>query len=179
MDPTNILYPRNRFAEEEKARRIEPSLRDTYAEMELGALMDAAVSRPMEPATAAERLAEALAPNIVEVFKLLTQAESFTERSVKAVERPLKVHRTLTWRTAWTAEYLDITTRLRGLTKAHATMVVALRHWRVAPGLGGDDADLTAILNGMARALEEVKKLLGTAGDCVDAWAGARKAAAA
>lgn len=173
MDPTNILYPRNRFADEEKARRVEPAVRDIYAEMELGALMDAAECRPIEPATAAERLAEALAPNIVEMCKLLTAAESFTERSVRAVERPLKVHRTLTWKTAWAAEHLDLYTRLRGLTKAHKMMAHALRHWRVAPGLGDDDAALTAVLNGMARGLDEVKKLLGTAGDCVDAWAGA------
>jgi hypothetical protein len=175
MDPTNILYPRNRFADEEKARRIEPSVREIYAEMDIGALADAAQSRPQEPETAAERLAEALAPNIVEMCKLRTAAENFTERSVRAVERPLKLHRTLAWKTAWAAEYIDLYTRLRGLTKAHKMMVHALRLWRVAPGLGDDDAALTAILNGLARTLNEVVALLDTAGKA----SVARKAAAA
>ncbi len=173
MDPTNILYPPNRFAREEVSRRVDPAVEDIYREMDLADLIPAAQGQPHEPATAAERLAEALAPNVVEICALLVEAESFTERSVRAVERPLKVHRTLTWKTTWAADFLRLHTRLRELTKAHKMMTGAAKAWRITPGLGGEDADLTALLNGMARGLEEVKKLLGTAGDCADAWAGA------
>ena len=175
MDPTNILYP-DRHAREEFARQWRA---DIFGAMSADELLRAAQSLPDEPGEAAERLAEALAPNIVEVCGLVTEAQNFAERSVRAAERPLKLHRTLPWKTAWAADFLRLHTRLRELTKAHTMMVHAARKWREAPGLGDEDADLTAILNGMARALEEVKKLLGTAGDCVDAWAGARKAAAA
>lgn len=164
MDPTNILYPPNRFAREEAARRFDPVFADIYREMTAEDLQAAAEGRPDEPATAAERLAEALLPNIVEVCGLVTEAQNFAERSVRAAERPLKLHRTLPWKTAWAADFLRLHTRLRELTKAHTMMVHAARKWREAPGLGDEDADLTACLNGMARALNEVKGLLDTAG---------------
>lgn len=164
MDPTNILYPRNRFAAEEEARRVEPAVRDIYAEMELGELIDASQSRPDEPAAAAERLAEALLPNLVEAHALLTAAERFTRRSVKAVQRPIKVYDSLEWITAWGGEFVELHARCRDLTTAHTTMAHAARTWRVTPGLGDEDRHLATALNGMARWLEEVKALLDTAG---------------
>lgn len=164
MDPTNILFPPNRFARAEISRRVEPGVEDTYREMDLAALMDAAEQRPGEPAAAAERLAEALLPNMKESHALLTAAARFGERSVKAVERPLKVHATLEWKTAWAAEFVDLHTRLHELTKAHQTMTAAAWKWRGAPGFGDDDRNLMLALNGVARWLEEVKGTLEIAG---------------
>lgn len=160
MDPTNFLYP-DRHAREEFVRQARAEI---FGAMSLDELHRAGECRPDEPATAAERLAEALLPNIVEVCALVTEAESFAERSVRAAERPLKVHRTLAWKTTWAADFLRLHTRLREMTKAHTMMAHAARKWREAPGLGDEDADLTACLNGIARALNDVKGLLDTAG---------------
>ena len=43
MDPTNILYPPNRFAREEVSRRVDPAVEDIYREMDLADLIPAAV----------------------------------------------------------------------------------------------------------------------------------------
>lgn len=160
MDPTNILYPPNRFAREEAARRFDPVLADIYRNMTAEDLQAVTESRPDEPEHAAERLAEALLPNLAEAHALRTAATRFAERNRKAAARPLKVHRTLEWQSATAAEFVRLERQLRELTKAHTAMVHAARKWREAPGFGDGDANLIAALNGMAGWLEEVKTLL-------------------